>query len=155
MKMEKMAKALSLSFLPEDLESIVTHARLSEPHLKSIIDDHYPAEKVAASRFELHAVRRKASRIGPKMEAYASSQLEGPHPLKHLRRVEGVVALAKQAGMTYEALEYAASQALTFGNPRLAYIKDCALHFLQSQRKRSKTAPKRSAETLYLHSKGD
>ncbi len=138
-----------------DLAHIATHIKSKTPYSKKINDDHYPPEKLALSRFEIHSSKATAQRIGPSMTQYVEEQLSGSRPLQHLRRVQGVLSLAKAKGMSYQALEYAASQALTFKNPRLAFIKGCANQYLANLRHRPTKAPLRSLDTIFLHSKGD
>ena len=138
----------------ESMELIATHQLQSGIGQKRIVDAHYPPEKLAASRFEIHSAKRKAELIGPNTAIYVEEQLSGERPLKNLRRVQGVLGLAKTKGMTNEALEYATGQAETFKNPRLKFIKECAKNFLTKKRARCSKAPTRELSNIYLHSKG-
>jgi hypothetical protein len=49
-----------------------------------------------------------------------------------------------------EALDYACAQGLLFNKTRLAYLKDCAVHFEQNGLKPKLVAPERPPESVHL-----
>jgi hypothetical protein len=51
------------------------------------------------------------------------------HPLRHLRRVQGILRLHQSGRVSNTALEYAADKALLFRKLTLNYVKACAEHY--------------------------
>ncbi|MEK7335091.1 MAG: hypothetical protein AAB222_07210, partial [Candidatus Binatota bacterium] len=77
--------------------------------------------------------------------------LSGEHPLRHLRRVQGILRLSKSYPLTPQAVDHACQRALTFNKTRLAYIKDCALYFVTHGQRPRLLTPQRQADTVHLH----
>ena len=77
--------------------------------------------------------------------------LSTDYPLRHLRRVQGILRLTKRHPITAQALEHACQRALSFNKTRLSYIKDCALYFVTHGQRPSLLAPSRQADTVHLH----
>lgn len=75
------------------------------------------------------AARKEAERIGPATTKLVEALVEGDYPLKHLRRIQGILRLHSSRHVSTEALEYACEQAAKFARPRLNYVKACAEHF--------------------------
>jgi hypothetical protein len=67
------------------------------------------------ARFEVHHAKAQAQKLVDKLFAT-------DHPLRHLRRVQGILRLAKRYPITLEALNHACAQALLFNKTRLSYI---------------------------------
>src|SRR5207244_11099586 len=93
-------------------------------------DPHYPYKKLIVSRFEVQHAIEQASKLGPHVEKLVDKLLSTDYPLRHLRRVQGILRLAKRYPITPEALDHACQRALFFNKTRLAYIEVCALYFV-------------------------
>lgn len=142
---EKMVEVFS-----EDSQPIAAHARLSGPGQFSTFDAHYPEAKVSVARFEVHHAKEQAKRIGPSVEKLTQDLLSGFYPLRHLRRVQGILRLIQSHQISGEALDYACSQGLLFKKTRLAYIRACAVYFDQNGLKPKLVTPERSPENVHL-----
>ncbi|MEY2929715.1 MAG: hypothetical protein RL033_464 [Pseudomonadota bacterium] len=138
-----------------DHERLAVHARLSGTGKFSTDEQHYPDGKLSVRRFEVRSAQAEAERIGPKTLELVQSLIHSSHPLRYLRRVQGILRLPQSNRVTREALEYASDKALTFKKPRLAYIKACAEHYDANGARLVLVKPKRDGEDLYLHRQAD
>lgn len=143
---QKMVEVFS-----EDSQPVAAHSRLSGGGKFSTFEIHYPEKKLSVARFEVHHAKAQAQKLGPEVEKLVDKLFATDHPLRHLRRVQGIVRLAKRYPITLEALNHACAQALLFNKTRLSYIKDCALHFVSHGQRPALIAPRRQADTLHLH----
>jgi len=143
---EKMVEVFS-----EDSQPLTAHARLMGIGQFSTYDFHYPEKKLAVARFEVHHALAQAKKLGPHVEKLVGELLSTQHPLRHLRRVQGILRLAKRYPITLEALDHACQRAMSFNKTRLAYIKDCALYFVTHGQRPTLAAPTRQSDTLHLH----
>ena len=143
---EKMVEVFS-----EDSQSVAAHSRLSGIGKFSTFDSHYPEKKLSVARFEVHHAKAQAQKLGPEVEKLVDKLFATDHPLRHLRRVQGILCLAKRYPITLEALNHACAQALLFNKTRLSYIKDCALYLVRHGQRPSLLAPSRQADTVHLH----
>jgi transposase len=139
-----------LEVFNSDHERVAVHARLKTSKGSfSTVDAHYPEQKLAAVRFDLQLIRRDAERLGPETTALVSLLMEGSHPLRHLRRCQGILRLSKS--YSSRAIEYGCHQARLFNRPRLAYITHCAKRFeVFGLRPRSIGVPERDVSSMYL-----
>ena len=135
----------------EDSQSVAVHVRAKGIGKFSTFDAHYPEAKLSVARFEIHHAKDQAQRLGPQVEKLVEELLSGQHPLRHLRRVQGILRLGKTYPITPEALDHACHRALTFRKTRLAYIKDCALFFIAHGHKPHMVSPHRQPDSLHLH----
>lgn len=135
----------------EDGQSIAAHARLTGIGQFSTFDAHYPAAKLSVARFEVRHAQDQATRLGPHVEELVAALLAGEHPLRHLRRVQGILRLSRTYPITLEALDHACQQALRFKKTRLAYIKACALFFVTHGHRPQRLTPTRHPEAVHLH----
>jgi len=132
-----------------DHESIAVHSRKTGIGKFSTEETHYPLQKLAAARFDIQLLRRDAGRIGPHTSELIEGLVTGSHPLRYLRRCQGILRLAKTC--TPQAIEHACHQATLFNRPRLAYITDCARRFdLYGNRPVSTKTPERDLSSVYL-----
>jgi len=138
-----------------DHERLAAHARLSGTGKFSTDEQHYPDGKLSVRRFEVRSAQAEAERIGPKTLELVQSLIHSSHPLRYLRRVQGILRLQQSNRVTRAALEYAADKALTFKKPRLNYIKACAEHYDANGARLVLVKPKRDGEDLYLHRQAD
>lgn len=79
------------------------------------------------------------------------SLIHWSHPLRHLRRVRGILRLHQGGRFTREALEYVADMAILFNKPRLAYVQACAEHHDANGARLVLLKPSRNVDDLYLH----
>jgi hypothetical protein len=135
----------------EDSQPLTAHTRLRGIGKFSTYDFHYPEHKLAVARFEVRHALAEAKKLGPEVEKLVGELLSGQHPLRHLRRAQGILRLSKRYPITPEALDYACQRALSFHKTRLAYIKDCALYFVTHGQRPTLVAPKRKPDTVHLH----
>jgi hypothetical protein len=143
---EKMVEIFS-----EDSQPVAAHSRLTGVGKFSTFEAHYPEQKLSVARFEVHHAKAQAQKLGPQVQKLVDKLLATDHPLRHLRRVQGILRLAKRYPITLEALNHACAQALLFNKTRLSYIKDCALYFLSHGQRPTLIAPSRQADTVHLH----
>jgi len=52
------------------------------------------------ARFEVHHAQHHAKQLGPHVEKLVDELFSGSHPLRHLRRVQGILRLAKRYPIT-------------------------------------------------------
>lgn len=133
-----------------DSQPIAAHARLGGYGKFSTFDAHYPEAKVSVARFEVHHAKEQAKRIGPNVEKLIEMLLSGEHPLRHLRRVQGILRLIRSHQVSAQALDYACAQGLLFRKTRLAYLKACAVYFERNGLKPKLVTPERPPESAHL-----
>ncbi len=138
----------------EDAEPIAAHARLTGEHRYATDNRHYPEAKLATASFDIHQALTQAKRIGAETEKLVEHLFALSHPLKYLRRVQGILRLVEKKRVSVPALEYACKIALTHKNTRFATIEAIAQHhdrhgprpvIIQTSK------PKRDEQTLFLH----
>jgi transposase len=134
-----------------ETEPISVHPRLTENIRVSTLDSHYPEAKVATARFEVKSALKQSEKVGPKTFELVQLLVGGEHPLKNLRRVQGILRLHQSQNLKKESLEYASSQALTFKKFNFYYIKNAAQFFEQGGARPRVVTPIRTKEDLYLH----
>lgn len=143
---EKLVEVFS-----EDSQPISAHSRLAGVGKFSTYDSHYPEKKLSVARFEVHHAKEQATQLGPHVEKLIDKLISTDYPLRHLRRVQGILRLAKRYPITLEALDHACQRALFFNKTRLAYIKDCALYFVRHGQRPTLLAPSRQPDSIHLH----
>ena len=143
---DKMVEVFS-----EDSQPVATHSRLSGIGKFSTYDAHYPEKKLSVARFEIHHAKEQAVKLGPNVEQLVEKLLLTDYPLRHLRRVQGILRLAKRHPITTQALDHACQRALSFNKTRLSYIKDCALYFVTHGQRPTLSAPQRKPDCVHLH----
>jgi hypothetical protein len=104
---EKMVEIFS-----EDSQSIAAHSRLAGIGKFATYDSHYPEKRLSVARFEVHHAKAQAQKLGPQVEKLVDKLFATDHPLRHLRRVQGILRLATRYPITLEALNHACAQAL-------------------------------------------
>jgi transposase len=138
-----------IEIFTEDYRSITVHLKCEGNHQTSTNTEHYPEQKIAVAHFNIINAQKQASAIGPKTSELITFLTQEELPLKNLRRIEGILNLAK----TYsnDALEYACQQALAFGKYRLAFVQQCAGNFNKLGKLQSIKTPQRDLKEAYLH----
>jgi hypothetical protein len=135
----------------EDSQPLTAHTRLRGIGKFCTYDFHYPEKKLAVARFEIHHALAQAKKLGCQVEKLVDHLLSGQQPLRHLRRVQGILRLSQRYPITPEALEHACQRAMLFNKTRLSYIKDCALYFVAHGQRPTLLAPQRKPDTVHLH----
>ena len=135
----------------EDSGSLSAHSRITGIGKFSTYDCHYPEQKLSVARFEVHHAKGQAQKLGPNVEKLVEKLLSTDYPLRHLRRVQGILRLAKRHPITAQALEHACQRALSFNKTRVSYIKDCALYFVTHGQRPTLLAPTREQGAMHLH----
>ena len=135
-------------------EPLAAHSRVRGTGKFSTDERHYPDEKLSIARFDIHVAQRESQRIGPSTHEVVHRLVRDKHPLRYLRRVQGILRLAKSPTLTNDAMEYACGMALKFGNLRLEYIRSCAEHYRQNGQRPVLVAPPRELGEVFLHGKG-
>jgi hypothetical protein len=143
---EKMVEVFN-----EDSQPITAHGRVTGVGKFSTFDSHYPEHKLSVARFEVRHAKEQATRLGPHVEKLVDQLLSGERPLRHLRRVQGILRLSKSYPLTPQAVDHACQRALTFNKTRLAYIKDCALYFITHGQRPTLLTPQRQSDTVHLY----
>jgi transposase len=138
-----------------DQERLAAHARLSGVGKFSTDEHHYPDGKLSIKRFEVRSALSDAERIGPRTLQLVQALVHCSHPLRYLRRVQGILRLSHSGCVSREALEYAADKALRFNKLRLTYVKACAEHYDANGARLVLLKPKRTDGELYLHNTTD
>jgi hypothetical protein len=143
---EKMVEVFN-----QDCQPLAAHSRLKGTGKFSTFEAHYPEHKLSVARFEVRHGKEQAKRLGPNVEKLVEQLFSNDYPLRHLRRVQGILRLAKSHPITPEALDHACQRAMLFNKTRLSYIKDCALYFVRNGQRPTLSAPQRKPETVHLH----
>lgn len=102
-------------------ERVALHGR-SKTTRKFVTDiSHYPPAQMAFAEEDVQKIITRAVTVGPETARLIKSLLESPQPLKHLRRSQGIVALAwKYTGADLEA---ACKEANRFSNHNIQYLE--------------------------------
>jgi transposase len=144
-------RAKLIEIFAENTEAIAVHPRLFGLDRASTLDAHYPDEKIAVARFEVRAALTAAKKVGPQTHSLIESLVQGSHPLKHLRRIQGILRLAQSEMVKALSLEYAAEQSLRFNKKHFVYVKQAALFFENGGSRPRLVTPQREAADLFLH----
>jgi len=134
-----------------DSQAVAVHPRLLGTERASTLEAHYPEQKLAVARFEVRAALTLAKRIGPNTRLLVESLVSGTHPLRHLRRIQGILRLAQSGIVKNSSLEYAADQAMKFNKKNFNYVKQAAVFFENGGSRPRLITPPRNASDLYLH----
>lgn len=133
-----------------DLASIACHKRLKGVGASSVLDDHLPSDLQQSQSFDIRKASAQAEALGPKTAELVATLFSDARPLKHLRRVLGILRLHGD-GMSVKAMEYAAAQALCFHRHDLKYFKSCAAAYKESDGIVKSILPRRDLGTIHLH----
>jgi hypothetical protein len=131
---------------------IATHAILIGSQRSSTNELHYPEHKISLTKFEVKSAQAQAKAIGPHTADLVEKLITTDWPLRHLRRIQGIVRLVSSKQVSKEDMEYAAKQALAFNKTTYLYIKNAALHFKHNGNRPVLLTPQRSQADLFLHS---
>lgn len=145
--------AKMIEVFDKELTPLCAHARLLGKELKSTEESHYPAEKMALTQFSVQLAKREAHRLGPETEKLVSHLLDVAYPLRHLRRVQGILRLSQSHRVSREALEHGCKMALTFNKLNYRYVQSAAEHFDRNGNRPRLvgSAPVREVGSIFLH----
>jgi hypothetical protein len=133
-------------------ERVAFHRR-GQSHGKFITkNEHYPPEQRAYAETTPQYLLKHAERIGPQTKELVRALLADGHPLRHLRRLQGIMRLAKK--YSQEQMEKACQMANHFGNRSYPFIerllKNKALLSAESAPKiKRETGPHLRGEELF------
>lgn len=102
---------------------VALHTKVAGTTTGKFVTDtnHYPPAQQAFAEEDVQTIITRAERAGPETARLVRGLLEGPCPLKHFRRCQGIVALAWR--YTPASLERAAEMANRFNNPSVQYLE--------------------------------
>jgi uncharacterized protein YjiS (DUF1127 family) len=132
-----------------DLASIACHKRLKGIGSSSVVDEHLPTDLQQSQSFDIRKATAQAEAIGPKTVELIQLLFSEDRPLKHLRRVLGILRLS--TGVSQKAMEYAAAQAICFHRYDLKYFKSCTKAYREGQGVVRSILPRRDLENIHLH----
>lgn len=102
-------------------DRVAVHTR-SKTTAKFVTDtNHYPPAQQAYAEEDVQKLLGQASKIGPETERLVKGLLEDSHPLRHLRRIQGLLALSWKHGK--DLLEGACKEANRFNKRNVQYIE--------------------------------
>ena len=104
-----------------DSERVALHGRAKTTRKFVTDTNHYPPAQMAFAEEDVQKIIARAVAVGPETEKLIKSLLEGPQPLKHFRRSQGIVALSWK--YTKEHLEAACKEANRFSNHNVQYLE--------------------------------
>lgn len=103
---------------------VAQHSR-SKTRAKCITNkDHYPAAHRAYLEITPQYLLEKSKSAGEDVYKLINSLFSGTHPLQHLRRAQGIIALVKK--YPGDQLNYACEQALLLNRPYIRFIEAMA-----------------------------
>lgn len=114
-------KAIEIFF---DGSLIAQHPRSKGKNKVITNKDHYPPAHKAYLEVTPQYLIEKSKKAGKDVHDLIISLLSGPHPLQHLRRAQGIVALIKK--YPPDQLNYACEHALLLKRPYIRFIEAMA-----------------------------
>ncbi len=102
-------------------DRVAIHARYKTKSKFATDNSHYPPAHQAFAEEDVQKIINRAVAVGPETAVLIKGLLEGPQPLKHFRRSQGIVALAWT--YTPALLEVACAQANRFNNHNIQYLE--------------------------------
>jgi transposase len=114
-------KAIEIFF---DGSLIAQHPRSKGKNKVITNKDHYPPAHKAYLEVTPQYLIEKSKKAGKDVHGLINSLLSGPHPLQHLRRAQGIVALIKK--YPADQLNYACEHALLLKRPYIRFIEAMA-----------------------------
>ena len=102
-------------------ERVALHGRCKSYAKFTTDTSHYPPAQQAYAEEDVQRVIARAVKTGPETEKLIKDLLGEAHPLKHLRRSQGIIALSWK--YSSELLESACKEANRFNNQNVQYIE--------------------------------
>lgn len=144
----KMIQVFSKDNVP-----LATHAKITGTQRCSTNELHYPEHKLSITKFEIKHAQAQATAIGPNTRELVDRLINCDWPLRHLRRMQGILRLVHSKIVTPTELEYATRMAIQFNKMNYNYIKNAALHFKHHGNRPAPVTPTRAFNEIYLHAK--
>ena len=152
---EFVGKTLEIKFNEQMLygyfegDLVCVHAMMRGHGHYSTVDEHYPAQKVVEINFHLNHARQKAKSISENVFFVVERLIKAnKHPLKNLRKIQGVLALEKK--YSTQALDYACDRALVYDKLFKRFIENCAKSYRRPKENNISQTPKRDRELICL-----
>lgn len=102
-------------------ECIAVHPKNRNRGKFVTINSHYPPEHQAYLEVTPAYLREKAQALGPAVFKLVDFLMKDKHPLRHLRRAQGIVALQKQFDAA--KIDQACALALQYDRPYLSFLR--------------------------------
>ena len=133
---------------------IATHKSCKGNYHYSTNTGHYPEKKYVDIDYHLNKLQQQAAQIGPHTSALIERLAgEAKHPLKILRRAQGIVGLKKT--FSQKALDHGCKMALEFNRINYDNIKRFAKNYTKPKSSVLQYSPQRQLEFVFLQGKGD
>ena len=133
---------------------IATHKACKGHYHYSTNTGHYPEKKYVDTDYHLNQLKKQAAQIGPQTSALIERLAkEAKHPLKILRRAQGVVGLRK--AFSQEALDHGCEMALEFNRINYDNIKRFAKNYTKPKSSILQYSPQRQLEFVFLQGEGN
>ena len=108
------------------MERVAFHVRKKGDGKFSTEPNHYPKEHQAYLEEDIVNLKSRAFDIGPETSNLINELLQGPYPLRHLRRAQGILSFSRK--YSKERLEKACKIANQFNNVTFYYIERVIKH---------------------------
>ena len=134
-------------------DKIASHTSCRGTYHYSTNTEHFPKKKYVDTNWHLEQAEISAQKAGPNVSILIKRLIkESKHPLKILRKVQGIMRLAKKYP---QAIDYACEMALIFD--RLSYdnIKRFAGNFKKDKEETVKEKPVRQLQFTFLQGDDD
>ena len=132
---------------------IATHTACKGSYHYSTNTKHYPEKKYVDTNYHLKRAKKDATAMGDNVSLlFDKLLLEAKHPLKILRRAQGILGLSKT--FSKDALNYACGMALEFERINYDNIKRFAKNYKRQKDNTAHRPPRRQLELIFLQ-KGD
>ena len=133
---------------------IATHKSCKGSYHYSTNTGHYPEKKYVDTDYHLNQLKKQAAQIGPHTSALIERLAgEAKHPLKILRRAQGIVGLRKT--FSQDALDYGCEMALEFNRVNYDNIKRFAKNYTKPKSSVLQYSPQRQLEFVILQGEGN
>lgn len=102
-------------------ERVAVHARYKSTGKFLTDTSHYPPAQAAYAEEDIQKLVKQAEKVGTETLGLIEGLLQESHPLRHLRRIQGIVALSWK--YSNELLEEACKEANRFNHPNVQYLE--------------------------------
>ena len=134
-------------------EKIASHPTCRGTYHYSTNKKHFPEKKYVDTNWHLEQAGVAAQKAGPNVSILIKRLIkESKHPLKILRKVQGIMGLAKKYP---EAIDYACEMALEFDRLNYDNIKRFAQNFKKEKKEIIKEKPLRQLQFIFLQGDDD
>jgi predicted transcriptional regulator len=133
-------------------ESIAVHAKMNARGEFSTNEAHYPEGKIVNNRLDVLGLKKEAERGGEKLHKLVCHLLESTHPLRFMRRIQGILRLNKTHSQN--AMNYACEFAFIYNRFDYNFIQNLARRYEQQggQVVGGSSVPTRDLTSVFLKS---